>query len=693
VPSAILVASESRGGMDSNPIQAMSGPASTAAASARPREISHHTVRFSTAYYTTWGERVVIVGSHPVLGGNALQRAFPMTCRPQFGDGGHVRDADSAKAKQPRSAGGTSEVVGLDGGSPSQAQTVTVLSALNHTLPARNATKSQPPSSLMWDAVVEVPVGVTEVVFRLAIVREDEEATRTPSSPTSPTSSSLPSSLPPSPSSRHGPWTLVKYARDEHVLRFGRGRGGGADMEPLQVVVCCAWVDMSHPGCVLGAAAFAGVFCGSTRGDRSNTISNTISNTSGNAGGDLGAAVPSVHVTLEVMDLELEEVKASNTTYSLCVTGGNKALGNWQPKQVRDDGRGVAWHSFFPTLMIWSTGSPARALARSLTPSHTRSITLQVVWMDKVKPGLWRLELDIPASGFPITYKYAIGVRDADDGGTSPHAELILEPGENRLLVAPGAEHHGASTGRANHHYYAFDGFLRRQERWRAAGIALPVFSIRHNASSLCGQFTDLPVLGRWCKACGFSLLQLLPVCDTSVRNTWRDSYPYSSLCVFALHPMYLDVRELMGGDEFPSCANGISSSPRSGRGDVDYEATMAFKLAAARRAFDKHGERELKSPDYQTFERENSHWLLHYAVFCFLRDFFRTAEHWTWGVYSKPTAERYGPLLPGWYTWLTCRHPADDPRMYVHVYLASLCASPLASPRLTLPCASSLTN
>lgn len=40
----------------------------------------------------------------------------------------------------------------------------------------------------------------------------------------------------------------------------------------------------------------------------------------------------------------------------------------------------------------------------------------------------------------------------------------------------------------------------------------------------------------------------MLPVNDTSVRRSWRDSYPYSSLSVFALHPMYLRLSELPGG-------------------------------------------------------------------------------------------------------------------------------------------------
>lgn len=45
---------------------------------------------------------------------------------------------------------------------------------------------------------------------------------------------------------------------------------------------------------------------------------------------------------------------------------------------------------------------------------------------------------------------------------------------------------------------------------------------------------------------------QVLPVSDTSVRGTWRDSYPYSSLCVFALHPLYLRLQAL-SGDSVPT--------------------------------------------------------------------------------------------------------------------------------------------
>lgn len=44
-----------------------------------------------------------------------------------------------------------------------------------------------------------------------------------------------------------------------------------------------------------------------------------------------------------------------------------------------------------------------------------------------------------------------------------------------------------------------------------------------------------------------------------------------------------------------------------------------------------------LQSDSFQEFFEGNSSWLKPYAVFCFLRDLFGTAEHWKWGKFSRP--------------------------------------------------------
>lgn len=36
------------------------------------------------------------------------------------------------------------------------------------------------------------------------------------------------------------------------------------------------------------------------------------------------------------------------------------------------------------------------------------------------------------------------------------------------------------------------DGYFRREERWRGAGVAVPVFSLRTDESLGCGEFLDI---------------------------------------------------------------------------------------------------------------------------------------------------------------------------------------------------------
>ena len=45
---------------------------------------------------------------------------------------------------------------------------------------------------------------------------------------------------------------------------------------------------------------------------------------------------------------------------------------------------------------------------------------------------------------------------------------------------------------------------------------------------------------------------------DTTVHNTWWDSYPYSSVSVIALHPLYLRLQPLVAaGAEAAKAAGG----------------------------------------------------------------------------------------------------------------------------------------
>lgn len=307
-------------------------------------------------------------------------------------------------------------------------------------------------------------------------------------------------------------------------------------------------------------------------------------------------------IRFQVWDCELQG------TQEMCISGGAPQLGNWQ--------------------------------------------TQQVVQMIQTARGCWEGEISVPLNAFPVTYKYAVGER----GG-----QLILEHGESRIAALPMTE-----TSRAPAMLIQHDGYFRRERRWRGAGVAVPVFSLRSERSVGCGEFADLPLVVSWCASVGLTVLQLLPIIDTSVHGTWRDSYPYSSLCVFALHPMYLRLQDL--ANPLPE---GIAAEIESARvalnlDQVDYEATMETKLRIARCVFDVMGRETLESPEFETFFNENREWLRPYSVFCFLRDLFGTAEHWRWGALATPAPQSLDRLADPSREW----HPTIQFRYFLQFHL-----------------------
>lgn len=180
----------------------------------------------------------------------------------------------------------------------------------------------------------------------------------------------------------------------------------------------------------------------------------------------------------------------------------------------------------------------------------------------------------------------------------------------------------------------------------------MPVFSLRTKDSTGCGEFLDLIKLVDFCCVAGLHLIQVLPVNDTSVRKSWRDSYPYSTLSVFALHPMYLHLEALPGAGD-PDIAARIRAAKRElDLEAVEYEGTMRAKLGVARAAFDRLGRAATSGAEFQAFCQENREWLQPYAAFCFLRDLFGTAEHWAWGALAAPSREALDRLTAPAQEW-----------------------------------------
>ncbi|KAI8562556.1 hypothetical protein RHMOL_Rhmol03G0044400 [Rhododendron molle] len=256
-------------------------------------------------------------------------------------------------------------------------------------------------------------------------------------------------------------------------------------------------------------------------------------------------------------------------------------------------------------------------------PSEFCCDVVEIARVDEVKLLTSQLSADICDWQF-----YKIGAVEGNFcPETGPNRELVelSEPQPRSIILSDG---------------------MMREMPWRGAGVAVPMFSIRSEADLGVGEFLDLKILVDWAVESGFHLVQLLPINDTSVHGMWWDSYPYSSLSVFALHPLYLRVQAL--SERIPEeIKEEIQRAKELLDGkDVDYEATMATKLSIAKKIFVLEKDTILNSDSFNNFFSENEGWLKPYAAFCFLRDFFETSDHSQWGRFTCYSIDKLEKLV-----------------------------------------------
>ena len=217
----------------------------------------------------------------------------------------------------------------------------------------------------------------------------------------------------------------------------------------------------------------------------------------------------------------------------------------------------------------------------------------------------WTLQCEAKSLERGSAYKYVL-VMDDDHS-----RKVVWEEGGNRYL--PTAPHPTADIDADHARMVVHDDMPRIAfERWRGAGIVIPVFSLRSEGSQGCGDFGDLRRLVEWATTAGLRAVQVLPVNDTSSSLTWHDAYPYSCVSVYALHPIYLDLREWSDLPIFSAYAEEatrINALPK-----MDYEATLHLKMRFLSDLYLMRGQAVRCSTDYATFTRQNAHWLEPYA-------------------------------------------------------------------------------
>ncbi len=79
----------------------------------------------------------------------------------------------------------------------------------------------------------------------------------------------------------------------------------------------------------------------------------------------------------------------------------------------------------------------------------------------------------------------------------------------------------------------------------KLTGVAVPLGALYTKDNPVIGEFPDLKPFADYCQAAGISIIQLLPVNDTGTQSS-----PYSGLSAFALHPIYIRLKDVPGFDE-----------------------------------------------------------------------------------------------------------------------------------------------
>ncbi len=160
----------------------------------------------------------------------------------------------------------------------------------------------------------------------------------------------------------------------------------------------------------------------------------------------------------------------------------------------------------------------------------------------------------------------------------------------------------------------------------------MPVFSLRSKNSFGIGDFGDLKKMIDFVSQTGQRVLQILPINDTTITHTWTDSYPYSCISIFAIHPQYVDLNQLPAiADKAEAKKYEALRIKLNALSQIDYEAVNNAKTEYLKIIFEQEGKRIMASAEYKAFFDESQSWLVPYGHYCMLRDKNGTADFTKW--------------------------------------------------------------
>jgi 4-alpha-glucanotransferase len=182
---------------------------------------------------------------------------------------------------------------------------------------------------------------------------------------------------------------------------------------------------------------------------------------------------------------------------------------------------------------------------------------------------------------------------------------------------------------------------MRVTER-RAAGVMVPLFSIRSAFDWGVGELTDFARFAALLERGGFKILMTLPLLEPSPGQ----ESPYSPVSAFAIDPLYVSIdsleeMEALGGREALSVEDRGWLRAARGSLAVRHDLVRPLKKRWLGRCFQhfasKVDPRSERARDFARFREEHRSWLSDYALFRTLKDHHPQS----WRAWPEPLRQK----------------------------------------------------